>query len=265
MTYTDIELEVQPGYAVITLNRPDRLNALSLKTVDDLMAAFDELARDAGVQAVILRGAGRAFCAGIDLKEGALDVLPGAGSKAEARWEVQQRYSRVVLRMRELPQPLIAAVQGYACGGGLSLAAACDIRLLAPSAKLNVAFVTVGLTGGDMGTSYVLPRAMNRSVAAELMYTGRFMDADEAVQTGFASRIVPEDELTAAAVALAEQIAANNPVGIRMTKQMIDRSLDGASLKTMIELENRSQVLCSFTGHFDEFVRRFQSDEGATE
>ena len=167
--------------------------------------------------------------------------------------------------MREIPQPLIAAVQGYACGGGLSLAAACDVRLVAPSAKLNVAFVKVGLTGGDMGTSYALPRAMNLSVAAELMYTGRFMDADEAVSTGFASRIVPEEELTDAAVALAEEIAANNPVGIRMTKQMIGRSLDGASLRTMLELENRSQVLCSFTGPFDEFVRRFQSDKGAAE
>lgn len=265
MTYTDIQLERQPGHSVITLNRPQRLNALSLHTVDELLSAFDEIEADADTHVVILRAAGRAFCAGIDLKEGALDTQPGTGSKAEARWEVQQRYSRVTLRMRELPQPLIAAVQGYACGGGLSLAAACDIRLLAPSAMFNVAFVTVGLTGGDMGTSYVLPRAINTSIAAELMYTGRFMDAEEAVRTGFASRIVPEEELTEAAVALAEEIAAKNPVGVRMTKQMINRSLDGASLRTMLELENRSQVLCSFTGPFDEFVRRFQSDKGATE
>jgi enoyl-CoA hydratase len=265
--YTEIELELKPGYAVITLNRPERLNALSLTTVDELQAALSAIERAPDVHAVVLRGAGRAFCAGIDLKEGALDVLPGATSKAEARWEVQQRYSRVTLRMREIPQPLIAAVQGYACGGGLSLAAACDIRLLTPDAKLNVAFVTVGLTGGDMGTSYVLPRAMNRSIAAELMYTGRFMDAEEAVRSGFASRIVPAEELMAAAIALAEQIAANNPVGIRMTKEMIDRSLDGASLQTMIALENRSQVLCSFTGPFDEFVSRFQSssDTGASD
>jgi enoyl-CoA hydratase len=247
------------------LNRPQRLNALSLQTVDELLSAFDTIERDPEVQVVIFAGEGRAFCAGIDLKEGALDMQPGTGSKAEARWDVQQRYSQVTLRMREIPQPLIAAVQGYACGGGLSLAAACDIRLLAPSAKLNVAFITVGLTGGDMGTSYVLPRAMSQSVAAELMYTGRFMDADEAVRTGFASRVVPEDGLLDAAVALAEQITANNPVGIRMTKQMINQSLDGASLRTMLELENRSQVLCSFTGRFDEFVRRFQSDMGATE
>jgi enoyl-CoA hydratase len=265
VTYADIELEVQPGYAVVTLNRPQRLNALSLQTVDDLHAAFDEIEQNDDVQAVVLRGAGRAFCAGIDLKEGALDMGPAAASKAESRWQVQQRYSGVTLRMREIPQPLIAAVQGYACGGGLSLAAACDVRLVAPSAKLNVAFVTVGLTGGDMGTSYFLPRSMNRSVAADLMYTGRFMDADEAVRTGFASRVVPEDELTSAAVELAGQIAANNPFGIRMTKQMINRSLDGAPLKTMLELENRSQVLTSFSGPFDEFVRRFQSDEGATE
>jgi enoyl-CoA hydratase len=265
VTYTDIQLDREPGYAVITLDRPQRLNALTLHTVDELLAAFDEIEADSSVHVVILRAAGRAFCAGIDLKEGALDMQPGAGSKAEARWQVQQRYSQVTLRMREIPQPLIAAVQGYACGGGLSLAASCDIRLLAPSAKLNVAFVTVGLTGGDMGTSYVLPRAMNRSIAAELMYTGRFMDAEEAVRTGFASRVVPEEELMDAAIALAKTIAANNPIGIRMTKQMFDRSLDGASLRTMVELENRSQVLCSLTGPFDEIVRRYQSDKGASE
>lgn len=264
MNYSDIELELRPGYAILTLNRPQRLNALSLQTVDDLLSAFEVIGADDEVQAVVLRANGRAFCAGIDLKEGALDMGPGAGSKAEARWAVQQRYSTVTLRMRELPQPVIAAIHGYACGGGLSLAAACDVRFVAPDAMLNVAFITVGLTGGDMGTSYFLPRAMSQSVAAELMLTGRFMDAEEAVRTGFASRVVPADQLTDTACELASKIAANNPVGIRMTKQMIDRSLDGAPLRTMIEIENRSQVICSFTGPFDEFVRQFQSDEGAS-
>jgi enoyl-CoA hydratase/carnithine racemase len=265
MTCTDIELEVRDGYAVLSLNRPERLNALALRTVGELLAAFDVIAADDSVHAVVLRANGRAFCAGIDLKEGALDTGAAHGSQAERRWDVQQRYSEVTLRMRALPQPIIAAVQGYACGGGLSLAAACDVRLVAPDAMLNVAFITVGLTGGDMGTSYFLPRALPASVAAELMLTGRFMDADEAVRTGFASRIVPLEQLTDAACKIAAQIAQHNPVGIRMTKQMIDRSLDGAPLRTMVEIENRSQVLCSFTGPFDEFVRRFQSDKGATE
>lgn len=264
MTYSDIELELRPGYAVLSLNRPHRLNALALRTVDELLAAFDEIAADESVHAVVLRANGRAFCAGIDLKEGALDVGDG-GSRAEGRWAVQQRYSQVTLRMRELPQPLVAAIQGHACGGGLSLAAACDVRLVAPDAMLNVAFVTAGLTGGDMGTSYFLPRGMPASIAAELMLTGRFMDADEAARIGFASRVVPLEGLTEAACEIAAQIAEHNPVGIRMTKQMIDRSLDGAPLRTMIEIENRSQVLCSFTGPFDEFVRRFQTDTGATE
>jgi enoyl-CoA hydratase/carnithine racemase len=265
VTYADIELEQRPGYAVLSLNRPHRLNALSLQTVNELLDAFDVIAAEDQVHAVVLRANGRAFCAGIDLKEGALDMGAGDGGKPEIRWTVQQRYSQVTLRMRALPQPLIAAVQGYACGGGLSLAAACDIRLVAPDAQLNVAFVTAGLTGGDMGTSYFLPRAMGAAIAAELMLTGRFMDADEAVRTGFASRVVPAEGLTDAACEIATQIGSHNPIGIRMTKQMLNRSLDGAPLATMIEIENRSQVLCSFTGPFDEFVRRFQSDTGVTE
>lgn len=242
--------------AVITLNRPDRLNAMSLELVRDFHLILDELDQSKTCDVVVLTGAGRAFCAGIDLKEG-LDSWPAAAERTHSRYWVQQEFARLVTRIRAIPQPLIAAVHGPACGGGLSLAAACDIRVADETSRFNVAFVTVGLTGGDMGLSWILPRTIGLSAAAELMYTGRFFGAAEARQLGFVSRVAPPGEDVAQALGLAAEITANTGFGIRLTKEMLNHTLASPSLDQIVALENRSQVLASSTQAFQDALDSF--------
>ena len=261
----EVEVAYDGRVAVVTLNRPDRLNAMTLSLVRQFHAILDDLAASKTCDVVVLTGAGRGFCAGIDLDEG-LDSWPGAddAERIHARYWVQQEFGRLVLRMREVPQPFVAAVHGPACGGGLSLAAACDIRVADETARFNVAFVTVGLTGGDMGTSWVLPRTMGLSAAAELMYTGRFFDAAEAQRLGFVSRVVPAGSDLAAALEIAGGITANSSFGVRMTKELFNQSLGAPSLRHVVDLENRSQVLCASTQAFQDALDQFASRRTAS-
>jgi enoyl-CoA hydratase len=234
---------------IITLDRPERLNALSVALVAELHAVLDELERSTECDVVVLTGAGRAFCAGIDLAEG-LDSRPHEADPTRGRYSVQQKFARLVTRMRAIPQPLIAAVHGPACGGGLCLAAACDIRVVDETARFNAAFVTVGLTGADMGLSWILPRAIGWSAAAELMYTGRFFEAHEAVRLGFASRVTPAGADLETALAIAAEITANDGFGVRLTKEALENSAGAGSLTQVVAMENRSQVLAMATGAF---------------
>jgi len=254
--YRHVTLESNDGIAILTLSAPERLNAYSLAMVEEIHAVFDELDRDLQARVLILTGAGRAFCAGIDLNED-LDAWPERVGKVQARYRLQKRLASMVVRMREIPQPVIAAIHGPAVGGGLALAAAADIRLADPTARFGAAFIRLGLSGGDDGSTWLLPRIVNPSVAAELLYTGRLIAADEALRIGLVSRITEAGRHVDVARDLAREMLANSPFGIRMTKELLNFSLDAPALRHAIELENRTQTLCLLTEDFQEGTRAF--------
>jgi len=253
----------RPGVTVVTLNRPDRLNAMSYELVAELHAAFDAIGRDRSTRVVVLTGAGRGFCAGLDLKDGAAMPRPTDGedgttpSRVEAGMATQQHIATLVPHMRGLRQPIIAAVNGPAAGGGLALALASDVRLAAPEARFNVAFVRLGLSGCDIGVSWLLPRLIGASRAFELMLTGRLIDADEAERLGLVSRVVRDGSVVDAALDVADEIRANSPTGVWMTKEVMWSQLEVGSLQAGIDLENRTQIMTSMSDDMQEAVRAF--------
>jgi enoyl-CoA hydratase len=249
--------EAKPGIAKITLNRPESLNAMNHELVSAVHDALDEVDADNSCRVVVLTGAGRAFCAGLDLKgAGAAPGTDGVG-RAQAGMLSQQRIASLYTRMRQVRKPIIAAVNGPAAGGGFAFALASDIRVAAESAKFNVAFVRIGLSGCDVGVSYLLPRLIGASKAFELMLTGRFVLADEAERIGLVSRVVPDGEVVDAALEIADQIAANSPFGVWMTKEVMWANLETGSMQAAIDLENRTQILTTFTEDMPEAMRAF--------
>jgi len=249
--------ELKPGIKQIMLNRPDSLNAMNHELVAAVHVALDEVDADTSCRAVILTGVGRAFCAGLDLKgAGAAPGTNGIG-RAQAGMLSQQHIASLYTHMRRVRKPIIAAVNGPAAGGGFAFALASDIRVAAQSAKFNVAFVRIGLSGCDVGVSYLLPRLIGASKAFELMLTGRFVLADEAERIGLVSRVVPDGQAVDAALEIADQIAANSPFGVWMTKEVMWANLETGSMQAAIDLENRTQILTTFTEDMPEAMRAF--------
>jgi enoyl-CoA hydratase/carnithine racemase len=242
------------GVLLLTLNRPERLNALTFGMFDDLRRFCDDVARDDSTRVVVVTGAGRGFCAGLDLEDAT--GLPSMTTAEMHRG--QESWAAAVTGFRRLAQPVIAAVNGPAAGAGFSLALAADIRYCDPSAKFNAAFIKIGLTGGDCGSSWMLPRIVGLGHAYEILLTGRFVDADEAARIGLVNRVLPAEELLDAAVALAAVIAANSSLGVRLTKQVVQANVDAPSLEAALELENRNQVLTSRTEDMAEALRAFR-------
>ena len=249
--------QVAPGVTRLTLNRPEKLNAMTAELVEELHGALGAAAADSSCRVVVLTGAGRGFCVGLDL--GGYGTPPGAEQRGrvEAGFATQTHIARLVQTLRSVPQPVIAAVNGPAAGGGLALALASDIRIAAASARFNVAFVRLGLSGCDIGVSWMLPRLIGASRAGELMLTGRIIDATEADRIGLVLQVVSDDELMDQALSIAGQIAANSPWGVRMTKEVMWSQLEVGSLQAGIDLENRTQILASFTGDMREAVAAF--------
>lgn len=242
------------GIAVATLNRPDRLNALTFQMFDDLAQLAADTGADDRVRVLVLTGAGRGFCAGLDLADAA--ALP---DMTAARFlEGQERWSKAITAFRRLPKPVIAAVNGPAAGAGFSLALAADLRIAAPTARFNAAFIKIGLTGGDCGSSWMLPRIVGLGHAYEILLTGRQVDADEAARIGLVNRVVPAEDLLASALDTAELIAANSPLGVRLTKQVVQVNVDAPSLEAAVELENRNQTLAAGTQDMTEALIAFR-------
>ena len=254
---TVLASEPRPGVTLLTLNRPDRLNAMSAELVTDLHAAFDDVADDTSCRVVVLTGAGRGFCAGLDLK--GFGLPPGAmdEGRPQAGLRTQQHIARLIPHMRSLRQPVIAAVNGAAAGGGLALALGSDVRIAGASARFNVAFVRVGLSGCDIGVSWLLPRLIGASRAWELLLTGRIVESTEAEHIGLVTRVVPDDELLESALETASLMAANSPMGVWMTKEVMWSNLETPSQMAAIDLENRTQILTSFTEDVGEAVGAF--------
>jgi enoyl-CoA hydratase len=245
------------GIALVTLNRPAALNAMNVELIAGLHDAFATLRGDRSCRVVVLTGAGRAFCAGLDLKEGASPPEAAALGRPQAGLVVQQAIASLVPTMRAMRQPIIAAVNGAASGGGFALALASDVRIAAASARFNVAFVRIGLSGCDIGVSWLLPRLIGASRAYELMLTGRFVAADEAKAMGLVLDVVPDGQVVDAALAEAELIRANSPFGVHMTKEVMWSQLEIGSLQAGIDLENRTQLLTSSTADMAEAVAAF--------
>ena len=251
--YKTLEVEKRGAIAIVTMNRPNKLNALSGQLINDLHACFSKMCYDFESRVIILRGAGRAFCAGADLEQLTTGTPTETGSQYEMG-PVQYQYymaqcvlSEIVVFMRRCPQPIIAAVNGHAVGGGFSLALASDIRIISESARMNAGYIRIGLSGCDMGSSYFLPRILGFSRAAEYLYTGRVIDAATADKIGLVSRVVPEDKLLDAALELAEEMLLTSPFGLRMTKEAYNLNVDAPNLESALNIENRNQSLLSCT------------------
>jgi enoyl-CoA hydratase len=261
---TVLASQPRPGITVLTMNRPERLNAMSSELVTDLHAALDDVADDPDCRVVVLTGAGRGFCAGLDLK--GFGSPPGAmdEGRPQAGLRTQQHIARLIPHLRSLRQPVIAAVNGAAAGGGFALALGSDVRIAGASARFNVAFVRVGLSGCDIGVSWLLPRLVGASRAWELLLTGRIIDATEADHIGLVTRVVPDDELLESALDTASLIAANSPMGVWMTKEVMWSQLEVGSLQAGIDLENRTQVMTSFTEDTREAMTAFVEKRSPT-
>jgi enoyl-CoA hydratase/carnithine racemase len=244
----------ETGIGVLRVNRPERMNSQTVRMFTEHGLAARAL-RDSRLRALILSGTGeRAFCAGFDLDE--VDVITRMGVREFL--EFQETASGGIQAIRHLPFPVIAAVHGAATGGGLALALAAGIRLVSPTAKFSAAFLKVGLSMGELGTSYNLSRLIGPGRAAEIGYTGRLVGAAEAVAIGLANRVVPADRLYDEAVALARLIATNSPGGVRMSKRSIQRNQEIASYAAALELENRGQALLTRSADMPEALAAFK-------
>ena len=251
-SYETLVVEKEGPIDWLTLNRPEALNAMSRTMMLELQHYFGALYTSHDVRVVILRGAGRGFCAGLDLKE---ERAEPAGAVTGLR--VQRRVSEIVMRMRRAPQPIISLIHGPASGGGFALALASDVRIAGPKARMNAAFIRIGLTACDVGVSYFLPRLVGSALASELLLTGRFIDAERAKAVGLVSDVVAEDQLKDAGLGIAREILANSPVGVRLTKECLNMSVDASSLEAVIAMEDRQQILASTTGDMREGVAAF--------
>jgi enoyl-CoA hydratase/carnithine racemase len=224
---------------VVTLNRPDRYNAMTAVMFDELERVATELSDRDDTRVVIITGAGKGFCAGYDLADAAR--LPELG--ALAMLDLQERAARALLAVRSARAPVIAAVNGPAAGGGLALALAADIRIAAPAAVFNAAFVRIGLSAGDLGTSWLLTRLIGPGATSEICFTGRPVPAAEALELGLVNAVSEPGAVLDDALALARAITVNSPGGVQLSKRALQANMETASYAAAIELENRGQAL----------------------
>ncbi len=261
MKFKTIEYdEVLKGVGRITLNRPERLNAINMEMLGELYELFKELQDNHETRVLILTGAGRGFCSGADIKDDALnsekgiDLFASAGKHLE---KVQRIYSRIIIAMRRVPQPIIAAVNGASAGGGFSMALASDIILANSKAAFTASFVNIGLSGGELGTSYFLPKMVGSAKASEILMTGRTVYAEEAERIGMVSRLVDDDKLMETAVQTAEILLGKSLLGLKFTKEAIRLNLTAPNIEAAIELEDRNQSICCSLPDFFEAVTAF--------
>ncbi len=256
-----VELEtVGESVRVVRLARPDRLNALSIDLAVELDEVLAAVGADNDARVVVLTGAGRAFCSGLDLKD--YGVIPNADGLSVHRIASRSMrvYSQLTRRLRSIPQPVVAAVNGPAYGGGMCLALGCDLRIAAASAEFNATGIVNGLTSTEMGAGWLLPRLVGAAWSNDLLLTGRRIDAAEALRVGLVSRVVPDDELLDEALGMAAAMSAFSHHGLEATKQALWAELEMSSLDAAIEFEDRNQLMAGFTDNLPEAIRAF--DEG---
>ncbi len=247
----------QPHTTVITLHRPERLNAMSIDLVIQLHDALEAANDDNDCYVVVLTGSGRAFCSGLDLMD--YGIIPNIDGLQVGR--IAQRsmryYSRLVPQMRRMHQPIICAINGPAYGGGMCLTLAAEIRLASQSATFNSTGIVNGLTSTEMGVSWLLPRLIGAAHSNDILLTGRTIDADEALRMGLVSRVLPDTDLLPAALEIAAGMCGFSPYGLAMTKDIVWVNLENPSLEAAIEIEDRNQLMLGFTDNLPEAIRAF--------
>jgi enoyl-CoA hydratase/carnithine racemase len=260
--FTTITVEQRDAIEILSLNRPAALNAVTPAMADELIAYFSGLHDRLATRIVIFRGNGRAFCAGAELGSEAF-AAPGAG-RPQRQFDMQQRYSRIIRLMRSCPQPIVALIQGAACGAGFSLLLASDVRFATPAARMNAAYIRVGVGGCDMGSGYLLPRLIGLSVASELLLTGRFLGADRAKAVGLVSDVVADDKLLETGLTFAAEMARASPMGLRLTKQTLNALIDAPGIDAALMIEDRQQVMLLETSDHQEAVAAFREKRDPT-
>lgn len=258
--------EPRPGVLLVRLNRPRVLNAMNADLVEGLRDALVAVQDDSRVRAVVLTGAGRGFCAGLDLRGyGDVPGSPGRGEgEVQAGMRLQRRIADLADLFRRVRAPIIAAVNGPAAGAGMSISLFCDIRIAAASATFHASYIRRGLGGCDIGVSWTLPRLIGFSRAADMLLTGGSFDAAEAERIGLVSRVVPDGDLVDAALDRASTIAESSPFAVWMTKEVLWSNLEIPGFRAALDLENRNQILCSTTADHREAVAAFLEKRPAT-
>jgi enoyl-CoA hydratase len=240
MNYETLLFEIEDKIGLLTLNRPEKLNAHSRQMREELLQFWRERQNDeARCRVMIVMGAGRAFCAGDDI-----DEIEDEKRPVEETYHRVDEMSEVILLMRRAPQPILAAIHGYAAGGGFYMAMAADIRIGDPTSRFVASSINIGVSGADLGSSFHFPREVPLGFATEVLYTGEIIDAETARRVGFLNHVVPAEELIPRARELARKMTAQSVLGLRMTKEAINQNMGPASLESALYLENRNQVLC---------------------
>src|SRR5262245_25749138 len=247
-----LEIDSQ-GIATITLNRPERLNALTFDAYRELTDTFADLRHETSVRVVVVTGTGRAFCSGGDVHDIIGELFK---CDMEGLLEFTRMTCELVYNIRTVPQPIIASLNGTTAGAGACIALASDLRIASEEAKIAFLFVKVGLSGADMGAAYLLPRVIGLSKATELLYTGDFISAVEAERVGLYNRVVPGDQLTVATREFAERLAHGPAFALTKTKEMINRELF-SSLDTALEAEALAQAICMQHPDYREAYKAF--------
>jgi enoyl-CoA hydratase/carnithine racemase len=254
-TYETLLLEeVSPGVVVVTLNRPERYNAMTNTMFAELERMAIDLGQEDDLRVVVLTGAGKSFCAGYDLADA--EHLAGLG--AMGMLNQQERAARALLAVRSMRVPVIAAVNGPAAGGGLALALQADMRFGSPEAKFNAAFVRIGLSAGDLGTSWLLTRLVGPAVTSEIAFTGRMVYAEEAAAIGLVNQVSEPDKLMQDVLGVAAAIVANSPGGVQLSKRALQANMEIGSYAAAIELENRGQALLTRSSDMPEALAAFR-------
>ena len=231
------------GY--LTLNRPKNYNAFDRQTIGEFEQFWRERRYDESVRVIILDGGeAKGFCAGLDMQTYGPEMFKQSPVEA---YNGQAQMARLLLAMRMAPQPIIACIHGAASGFGFSLAMASDIRILAEDARFNAAYINIGLGGADMASSYFLPRLIGSGRANEFLLTGNWMSAEEAMQLGFASRLVPKEKMMETAQELAQTMASKTPLGLRMTKEAINVNIDAGGMEACLQMEDRNQMMVMYS------------------
>jgi enoyl-CoA hydratase len=247
------------GIGLITLNRPKRLNAINLDMLEELHGLFQRIGTDEAVRVIIITGAGRGFCSGADLLDERIASQAATlfSSAAAHLIKIQRVYSRLIVDMRRLPQPIIAAVNGPAAGGGMCIALAADVIVAGARAAFTPSFINIGLSGGELGSSYFLPKLVGNARAADILLTGRTVDAAEADKIGLVSRLADDGKVMNVALQIATDMLDKTPLGLQLTKEALNQNQHAPSLESAVELENRNQSILCVTPEFFKAVEKF--------
>ncbi|MCW2913462.1 MAG: xylulose kinase [Actinomycetia bacterium] len=249
---SDVLFERRDGVAIVTLSRPERLNAVTPALVENLHAILDELMVDTETRLVVLTGAGRGFCAGMDIQGGDPSSIESSEGRMQRIFRGISRGGEAVAKLREIPQPVIGALHGPVAGMGMSIALACDLRVADPTTKFVSPFTDIGLSGGDVGLSWLLPRVIGPAKATEILYRSQTLRAEQLYTLGMITEMADEGTDLDAALCLAGELLTKSPYGLRHTKELLNLSMGAPSLRQHLAVENRTQTMAFFTEDFAE-------------